>query len=117
MISLRQIKFEDVSHADGVKKQVLLRKGVIPGVTAFSRAVLKPGQETAAHTHRDMYEVFLVVEGTATFQIDSSVVECTEGDCVVVEKGESHTIRNPHKTPLVIIYFGVEDYHEAAGSA
>ena len=107
-ISISSIPLTEVSHAPGVMKQVILANGRVPSLTNFSRAMLSSGQETEPHTHKDMSEVFFVVEGAGVFYIDNTPIDATVGDCVLIEPGEQHHIKNAAKEPLVLLYFGIE---------
>ena len=107
-ISLAQLPNEGVSHDPQITKQVLLRRGDLPHLTAFSRATLQPGQTAHAHEHRDMFEVFLVESGAGLMTIDGAEYRLERGVCMLIEPAERHEITNDGASELVLIYFGVE---------
>ena len=43
------------------------------------------------HFHAQMYEIYLVAEGTSTAQVNGERVTLRAGDVLVVEPGEVHT--------------------------
>lgn len=43
------------------------------------------------HYHQQMYEIYLVAQGTSTAIINGKAVTLTAGDVLVVEPGEVHT--------------------------
>ncbi len=106
-------KFSDiealpVSHNPHIQKKVLIEKGEIPRITNFSRSRFPPGESAPAHSHRDMYEVFLVESGSGVFRIDGKDYEVKAGSCVRVDLQEMHEIINTGDDYLVLTYFGVE---------
>jgi quercetin dioxygenase-like cupin family protein len=109
IVSLAGVPEEGVSHNPEILKQVLLRRGDVPHLTNFSRSRLAPGQTASAHAHADMFEVFLVLSGSALMRVDEGEHRLEEGSCVVVEPGEAHEIKNAGASELVLLYFGVEE--------
>ena len=107
-VSLGELPREGVSHDPQISKQVLLRRGDLPHVTAFSRSTLLPGQIAREHEHRDMFEVFFVESGAGTMRIAGAEHQLTRGVCILVEPGERHEITNTGSSDLVLNYFGVE---------
>jgi len=108
MISIRELAREGVSHDPQITKQVLLRRGDLPHLTAFSRATLAPGQTAREHEHRDMFEVFFVESGAGVIKICGTEHSLQSGVCVLVEPGERHEITNTGSSDLVLNYFGIE---------
>ncbi len=107
-VSLRELPREGVSHDPQITKQVLLRRGDLPHLTAFSRATLSPGQSARAHEHPDMFEVFFVEAGRGMMKIAGAEHQLEQGVCILVEAGERHEITNTSSSDLVLNYFGVE---------
>lgn len=78
-------------------------------LTNFSQSVIKPGQFCPAHVHPDMWEVYLVQYGEGTITIEGNDLEVKQGDCVIVDPGEKHSMQNRGKTDdLHLTYFGIE---------
>ena len=107
-ISLDQLPHEGVSHDPQITKQVMLRRGDVPHLTAFSRATLRPGQTAHAHEHGDMFEVFFVESGIGLMTIEGAQHRLARGVCMLLEPMERHEITNDGTSELVLIYFGVE---------
>ena len=107
-VSLEELPREGVSHDPQILKQVMLRRGDAPHLTAFSRATLQPGQTAHAHQHQDMFEVFFVESGAGSITISGGEHQLTRGVCLMVEPGELHEITNNGTAELVLIYFGIE---------
>lgn len=110
LINLSQLPDEGVSHNPEIRKKVMVRAGVVPHLTGFSRSALMPGQVARAHAHADMHEIFFVANGEGTISINDSKHAIGPGTCIVVEPGETHEISNSGQTELVLFYFGIESH-------
>ena len=108
-VLLSRLPEEAVSHNPAIKKKVMLRCGDLPHLTYFSQARFAPHQAAAAHTHRDMHEVFFVESGAGLIRVDGTEHPLTPGVCVAVRPGEVHEIVNEGAEELVLTYFGVEE--------
>ena len=106
-VLLHDLAREGVSHDPQIGKQVLLRRGDVPHLSAFSRATFAPGQTARMHAHEDMFEVFWVDSGAGEMRIDAVNHQLAPGTCVMVEPGERHEITNTGSADLVLMYFGV----------
>lgn len=107
-ISLEKVQAEGVSHDPEILKQVLLKRGDAPHLTAFSCATLRPGQTAHAHAHADMFEVFFAQSGSGTIEIAGKKHALVAGTCILVEPNEQHEISNTGNADLVLLYFGLE---------
>lgn len=107
--NLTELPFFGVSHNPEIKKQVMIPNGVIPNITFFSRSTFKPNQTCTAHTHHDMWEVYLVEAGTLTMTCNGKTTEHPKGSCVTIEPSEEHSASNQHAEDLTLTYFGVLD--------
>lgn len=107
LVSLADLPEEGVSHDPEIRKQVLLRGGDVPHLTALSRARFGPGQATTRHAHADMHEVFFVQEGTGAIRVEGAEHPLSPGVCVVVEPGEAHEVACTGPEELVLLYFGI----------
>jgi quercetin dioxygenase-like cupin family protein len=106
--SLQEITPTTVSHNAAIQKKVILGNGNLPCLTNFSQATFQPGQVAAAHSHRDMYEVFFVVTGEGTIAINEVPYSLNPGICVAVEPGEIHEVSNTGTSTLSLLYFGIQ---------
>jgi quercetin dioxygenase-like cupin family protein len=85
---------EPVSHNPRVRKHVWLRNGESENITQVSRATFPPGVSCEAHSHDDMWELFLVDFGEVTFLINGEKMVLTAGDAVLIEPREVHVVKN-----------------------
>lgn len=109
IVRAEQVPETGVSHNPEIRKRVLVSNGEVPKLTNFSQSVFAPGQVCHAHTHPDMYEIYLVSAGEGSITVDGEVVRLGVGDCLVVEPGEEHAMSNPsEQLDLHLTYFGIE---------
>lgn len=104
---LQEITEEPVVHNEKILKKVLIRKGEIPNITQFARAVFPPGETAAGHIHQDMYEVFLTEKGNGLMEIDGQKIPMEPGTCITVEPGEMHEVKNTENGNLIVLILGI----------
>ena len=109
LINRSQIPDTGVSHDPMIRKKVFIEKGRIPKLTNFSQSIIRPGQHCPSHHHPDMWEVYLVESGNGKMIINGKEVLLCEGDCLIVDPGEDHSMQNPSSSEdLLLTYFGIE---------
>lgn len=99
---LDRLPDEPVSHNPCVSKRVLLRNGEIPNITQVSRAVLPPGEVCPAHSHPDMWEMFIAERGCGVMIVDGRSVAIDPGTCLIISPGESHELQNQSSIAFVV---------------
>lgn len=90
----------------GYRKKILLREDALnaPG-TLVQIVELAPHTEVENHHHRSCTEVFHVLAGKGTFEIDGRTHCLSPGDTLTCEPGEIHNTRNPNDAPFTYIVF------------
>jgi quercetin dioxygenase-like cupin family protein len=63
-------------------------------------AVLPPGSSIGLHSHGDNEELYLVLEGSGTMQLDGRELRVEKGSLVLNRRGGSHGLRNDGDVPL-----------------
>ena len=99
---------ESVSHNEKIQKHVLIRRGKVANMTQLARAVFPPGESVEPHAHPDMVELFMVRSGMALFSVSNEQYELKKDDCIVIEPGEIHEVKNNHQDVLILDYFGLQ---------
>jgi mannose-6-phosphate isomerase-like protein (cupin superfamily) len=66
---------------------------------SFIWVEMPPGDTVRLHQHR-YKEIFIVQDGSATFTVDSTVLEVKVGDIVIVPAGVPHGFTNSGTTML-----------------
>lgn len=107
LIRLKDLPETGASDNPEVIKKVILSKGLMPGLMMFSRCFFKSGQETFKHKHPTMFETYYVLEGEGIVNINGKDYTMKPDDCIVIEPGEEHFVKNPGPGPLSYLYFGI----------
>jgi len=113
IIRAKDIKTEPASHEDpnnpGVVKKVLFRLGDLAGgnIQMINWATLLPHKSFRAHAHRDMQEIFILMNGNAELIVDGKKILLQSGDACVVLQGELHEMKNPSANPLTFLAIGI----------
>ena len=60
---------------------------------SLAEATLEPGQATERHYHRQSEEIYVVLEGKGTLELDGEIREVAPGDAALIPPGAWHQIR------------------------
>lgn len=105
---MRFIRQQDVPWIDGegYRKRILLREDALnaPG-TLVQIVEVAPHTEVADHHHRSCTEVFHILAGQGTFDIDGKTFAMQVGDTLTCEPGEVHNTKNPNDAPFIYVVF------------
>lgn len=79
---------------------------------------LKPGFHLARHYHKQMTEVFYILEGEVVFSFDEETVRATPGTTVNVPPGVMHAVSCPGGGKLITVFSpgGFDRYLEELAS-
>lgn len=97
-------------QGDPITKQQLIEPFVFQNVAGFSVATLLPGQVIDSHKHESMVELFFIVSGTGTIQInDETPQDIGPGHFIQVSPPERHELRvkSTATDPMVMIVCGI----------
>jgi quercetin dioxygenase-like cupin family protein len=104
-------------HHDAGPAQILIKAdGDGTGGTFFlSESTLAPGfAGPPPHRHRELHDMFYVLEGTLTLRLGDRTVEAAPGTFACVPPGVVHTFRNDSDRPVRMLNFntpsGFEHY-------
>jgi len=106
IIKESQALLQPLGHQEGCYKQVILQKGVVPGIMQCATACFNAGEDVLPHVHESMTEIFYVIAGTAHVMIDEQKHVVNQGDTFVVLAGSIHGIEFITRSKL--FYFGVD---------
>lgn len=71
---------------------------LLVGLNAF-----EPGQEHGLHAHAGQDKVYLVLEGSGLFLLDSRELPMTAGDMLAAPEGVAHGVRNTGAGRLLVM--------------
>lgn len=91
-----------VTHLPGRDLQWIVNSETI-GTEDLSIAIMNcPGESVVRpmHSHKDIEEIILILEGEGQAWVDGEVGFFKKGDAVLFPKSSKHQVRNTGKTPL-----------------
>lgn len=72
--------------------------------TAGAIWCLNPGQELVEHSHRAADDLWICIQGTATFYPGfDEEIEITAGDMIISKPGDHHGVKNTSDEPFMFI--------------
>jgi mannose-6-phosphate isomerase-like protein (cupin superfamily) len=99
--------FEDVVAHGGrgrIAAARVLQQPPYAGATFVDLVVVPPGGSIGLHTHdRDNEEIYVIVEGRGTMQVDGETFGVGPGDVVVNRPGGTHGLDNTGSAPLRLV--------------
>lgn len=63
---------------------------------------LEKGCSIGEHTHENEEEIFIVMQGVATYDDNGTTVTLYEGDACLCSASQKHSLRNDGEKPLVV---------------
>jgi mannose-6-phosphate isomerase-like protein (cupin superfamily) len=75
------------------------------GITQCSLAeeILLPGQTVTPHRHREIEEIYYIVEGRGLMTVGDEQREIAAGDAVYVPRANRHTLTNTGTEPIRLL--------------
>jgi len=70
---------------------------------SLAEATLAPGQATILHHHRLSEEIYFVLDGTGSMELDGERRHVAAGDAILIPPGGRHTLANDGEAPLRIL--------------
>lgn len=70
-----------------------IREFIHSPAQSLAEATLAPGQSTQRHYHALSEEIYLLVGGGGSMEIDGTTREVKEGDAILIPPGAWHTLR------------------------
>ena len=73
----------------------------------YSKIILEPGSSIGYHIHENEEEIFYIIEGTAQYNDNGTVVTLNKGDSCICLDGETHSIGNAADAECDLVIFAV----------
>jgi mannose-6-phosphate isomerase-like protein (cupin superfamily) len=80
---------------------------------SLAEATLEPDEATQRHYHRASEEIYFVVKGSGTLEVDGERTRVRPGDAVLIPPGAWHTLENDGTSELRILCCCVPPYSDA----
>lgn len=110
---MREVSFDDLDPSAVRESRRSLSTALDTTDVAISHYTVPPGEAFSGslHTHYDQEEVFIVLEGTATFQVEAGTIEVPAGEAVRFDRGDFQRGYNGGDVPVVAIVLGAPGAH------
>jgi mannose-6-phosphate isomerase-like protein (cupin superfamily) len=72
-------------------------------VQSLAEATLEPSEATERHYHRETEEIYFVLKGSGTMEVDGSTQTVRPGDAVLIPAGAWHQLENTGSSELRIL--------------
>ena len=69
----------------------------------FDQYCLRPGQAQKPHSHASEDKIYVVLEGTAVFDIAGETRALDAGTAVIARAGQAHGVRNDSQSDVVLL--------------
>jgi mannose-6-phosphate isomerase-like protein (cupin superfamily) len=79
-------------------------------VQSLAEATLEPDQATQRHYHRLTEEIYFVIKGSGTMEVDGDRTRIRPGDAVLIPPGAWHELTNDGTSELRILCCCVPPY-------
>jgi len=110
VLNLDDLPYKSTVHNDKqgspIRKKQFIQPFVIPNLSGFQVATLTDGQTVETHDHESMHEIFYVLSGLGTFDVDGVALSVSPGTMVHLAPHEKHSIRT-NDSDLTVAYFGI----------
>jgi mannose-6-phosphate isomerase-like protein (cupin superfamily) len=70
---------------------------------SVKQELMPGGTKEVKHYHQTAQQFFYILKGTATFEIEDSILEINEGEGLYIEAGKKHRISNASSEDLEFI--------------
>jgi quercetin dioxygenase-like cupin family protein len=107
IIDLSKITPTSTSHDIDIYKKTIIKNGEIPSLTTFGIVSLKPKQKISSHSHPSIYEVYFINKGSSLFCVNGIESQLKAGQSIIIEPGETHSVRNYSEFDCEWLYFGI----------
>ena len=80
-----------------LKDNTLLKNLVVSSTT------LHPGKSTRGHSHSGQEEVYMIISGSGSMELDNKKIDIQGGEMVLIEDGVFHRVHNIGNVDLYMV--------------
>ena len=70
---------------------------------SLAEEILLPGQSVTPHHHREIEEVYYIIEGRGVMTVGREQREVAAGDAIFIPRGNRHTLANTGTEPIKLL--------------
>ena len=69
----------------------------------ISSTTLHPGKSTRGHSHSGQEEVYMIISGSGTMELDDNKIDIQGGEMILIEDGVFHRVHNTGEIDLYMV--------------
>ena len=69
----------------------------------ISSTTLHPGKSTRGHSHSGQEEVYMIISGSGSMELDNKKIDIQGGEMVLIEDGVFHRVHNLGEVDLYMV--------------
>lgn len=70
---------------------------------SLAEATIQPGEKTLLHRHNKSEELYYIIQGKGSMQLNEKTINAETGDCICIAPGTAHCIKNTGDKDLKIL--------------
>ncbi|MFL6216637.1 MAG: cupin domain-containing protein [Blastocatellia bacterium] len=102
IINRQRAKVIETRHGSEIRPLVDRTTSAITGCS-LAEEILPPGHAVTPHHHRQIEEIYYIVEGRGVMTVGNEQQEVAAGDAVYVPRGQRHTLANTGAEPIKLL--------------
>jgi mannose-6-phosphate isomerase-like protein (cupin superfamily) len=102
IVNRQRAKVIETRHGSEIRPLVDRTTSAITGCS-LAEEILPPGHAVTPHHHRQIEEIYYIVEGRGVMTVGDEQREVAAGDAVYVPRGQRHTLANTGAEPIKLL--------------
>jgi mannose-6-phosphate isomerase-like protein (cupin superfamily) len=102
IVNRQRAKVIQTRHGSEIRPLVDRTTSDINGCS-LAEEILPPGHAVTPHHHRQIEEIYYIVEGRGVMTVGDEQREVAAGDAVYVPRGQRHTLSNTGAEPIKLL--------------
>lgn len=102
IINRQRAKVIETRHGSEIRPLVDRTTSAITGCS-LAEEILPPGHAVTPHHHRQIEEIYYIVEGRGVMTVGDEEQDVAAGDAVYVPRGQRHTLANTGAEPIKLL--------------
>jgi mannose-6-phosphate isomerase-like protein (cupin superfamily) len=102
IVNRQRAKVIRTRHGSEIRPLVDRTTSEITGCS-LAEEILPPGHAVSPHHHRQIEEIYYIVEGRGLMTVGDEEREVAAGDAIYVPRGQRHTLRNTSAEPIKLL--------------
>jgi mannose-6-phosphate isomerase-like protein (cupin superfamily) len=102
IVNRQRAKVIETRHGSEIRPLVDRTTSAITGCS-LAEEILPPGHAVTPHHHRQIEEIYYIIEGRGVMTVGDEQQDVAAGDAVYVPRGQRHTLCNTGAEPIKLL--------------